>query len=167
MEHGTPELDGIHHLKLPVSDLQRSQEWYKSRLGYELEMEFVEQGKLMGVALSHPRGGPPLALRLDPERAAAAAGFDYFAIGVPTKADLEAWAQRLTKLGERHAGVHRASMGWILPHLGDPDGHELRFYTTERHTDARPGGQVRVVEDARETAERLEAQAMESSETER
>lgn len=71
MEHGTPELDGIHHLKLPVSDLQRSQEWYKSRLGYELEMEFVEQGKLMGVALSHPRGGPPLALRLDPERAAA------------------------------------------------------------------------------------------------
>lgn len=58
-------------------------------------------------------------------------------------------------------------MGWILPHLGDPDGHELRFYTTERHTDARPGGQVRVVEDARETAERLEAQAMESSETER
>ncbi len=37
----------------------------------------------MGVALAHPNGGPDLALRLNPELAARAAGFDYFAtIGV-------------------------------------------------------------------------------------
>jgi hypothetical protein len=38
-------------------------------------------------------------------------------------------AARLTALGEQHAGVHWASIGWILPHLHDPDGHEIRFYT--------------------------------------
>ena len=28
-----PRFAGVHHLKLPVSDLRRSQEWYRSRLG--------------------------------------------------------------------------------------------------------------------------------------
>jgi hypothetical protein len=31
--------------------------------------------------------------------------------------------------------VHFASIGWILPLLHDPDGHEVRFYTIEHHTD--------------------------------
>src|SRR5689334_19936623 len=72
-----PLLAGIHHLKLPVSDLARSLEWYQTRLGYQLQIEFVEQGVLMGVALCHPNGGPDLALRLDAQKAEAAAGFDY------------------------------------------------------------------------------------------
>jgi catechol 2,3-dioxygenase-like lactoylglutathione lyase family enzyme len=66
---GPPALAGIHHLKLPVTDLARSLEWYRSRLGYELQLEFVEQGTLMGLALTHPAGGPDLGLRLDPDRA--------------------------------------------------------------------------------------------------
>jgi catechol 2,3-dioxygenase-like lactoylglutathione lyase family enzyme len=44
-----PVLAGIHHLKLPVTDLARSLEWYRSRLGYQVQVEFVEQGTLMGV----------------------------------------------------------------------------------------------------------------------
>jgi hypothetical protein len=47
-------------------------------------------------------------------------------------------AARLTALGERHAGVHWASIGWILPELHDPDGHEVRFYTLQQHTDPVP-----------------------------
>jgi catechol 2,3-dioxygenase-like lactoylglutathione lyase family enzyme len=110
-----PALAGIHHLKLPVTDLARSLEWYRSRLGYQVQVEFVERGTLMGVALAHPAGGPDLGLRLDPERARAAAGFDYFAIGVPDKAAIDRLARRLDELGQAHAGVHRASLGWILP----------------------------------------------------
>ena len=150
-----PALAGIHHLKLPVTDLDRSREWYLSRLGYQVQMEFVEQGRLMGVALSHPNGGPPLALRLDPERARAAAGFDYFAIGVPDKDAIDQLAARLTGFGEQHAGVHWASIGWILPELHDPDGHEVRFYTIQHHTELDPGA-VTVINDARESAERRE-----------
>jgi catechol 2,3-dioxygenase-like lactoylglutathione lyase family enzyme len=29
----TPRLDGIHHVKIPVTDLDRSRAWYESRLG--------------------------------------------------------------------------------------------------------------------------------------
>ena len=151
----TPVLAGIHHVKLPVTDLARSQEWYRSRLGYQVRIEFVEQGRLMGYALSHPNGGPPLALRLDPERARAAAGFDYFAIGVPDKDAIDQLAARLTGLGEQHAGVHWATIGWILPQLHDPDGHEVRFYTHQHHTEPEPGA-VTVIRDPRESAERRE-----------
>ncbi len=66
-----PALAGVHHVQLPVTDLARSREWYQSRLGYQVQIEFVEQGKLMGYGLAHPNGGPGLGLRLDPERARA------------------------------------------------------------------------------------------------
>ena len=29
-----PRLAGIHHMKLPVTDLARSREWYRTRPGY-------------------------------------------------------------------------------------------------------------------------------------
>ena len=150
-----PALAGIHHVKLPVTDLARSLEWYRSRLGYAVHIEFVEQGTLMGYGLAHPAGGPRLALRLDPDRARAAAGFDYFAIGVADKAAIEQLARKLDELGQPHAGVHRASLGWILPEVLDPDGHTLRFYTMEHHTDPHPG-ETTTIHDPRETAERLE-----------
>ena len=153
-----PALAGVHHLKLPVSDLARSRTWYRSRLGYEVAMEFVEQGKLMGYGLAHPNGGPMLGLRLNPERAQAAAGFDYFAIGVPGKEAIDHLAARLSALGERHAGVHWATIGWILPALHDPDGHEVRFYTLQHHTELDPGT-VTTINDPRESAQRRERAA--------
>jgi catechol 2,3-dioxygenase-like lactoylglutathione lyase family enzyme len=153
-----PALAGVHHLKLPVADLATSREWYHSRLGYELQAEFVEQGRLMGLALAHPNGGPQLALRLDPERAQAAAGFDYFAVGVPDKEAIDRLAARLTALGDQHAGVHWASTGWILPMLHDPDGHEVRFYTHQHHTEPEPG-KVTTIHDPKEAAEHRERTA--------
>jgi len=147
-----PALAGVHHLKLPVTDLDLSRDWYLSRLGYQVQIEFVEQGRRMGYGLSHPDGGPTLALRLDPERARAAAGFDFFAIGVPDKDTIDQLAARLTGFGEQHAGVHWATIGWILPELHDPDGHEVRFYTIQQHTELDPDT-VTVVNDPRESAE--------------
>jgi catechol 2,3-dioxygenase-like lactoylglutathione lyase family enzyme len=140
-----PLFDGVHHLKLPVRDLNVSIEWFQSRLGYFVAMEFPEDGKLMGVALNHRQGGPRLALRVDPDKASASAGFDFFSIGVPTRAALDALSNRLTLLGDFHHGVQVASLGWILPGLADPDGHEIRFYTTESHKTA-PEGHVYVVD---------------------
>jgi hypothetical protein len=107
----------------------------------------------MGLGLGHPNGGPRLALRLDPERSAGFADFDFFAIGVPSRAAIEQLAQHLTGLGEQHAGVRWGTVGWVLPQLHDPDGHEVRFYTTEQHTELPEDGTVRVV-DPRESAER-------------
>jgi len=150
-----PRLAGIHHVKLPVTDLARARDWYEIRLGYRVVIEFVEQGQLMGYVLEHPNGGPVLGLRLSPEQARASAGFDYFAIGVPDREAIEQLAARLTALGERHAGVHSATIGWILPQLHDPDGHEIRFYTHERHTDLDPEA-ITTIDEPRETAQRRE-----------
>lgn len=150
-----PALAGVHHLKLPVHDLARAREWYSSRLGYEVVLEFEERGVLMGYSMRHPNGGPDLALRLDPARAEAAAGFDYFAIGVPDKDSIDALAEHLSALGDDHAGVHFATVGWILPDLHDPDGHEVRFYTVQHHTAFDPD-HVLTVDNPHETAERRE-----------
>ncbi len=141
-----PLLDGVHHLKLPVADLDRTQAWYASRLGYRLAIRFTKHGRATGLAMTHPHGGPMIGFVLSPERAARTHGFDYFSIGVPDKSTLELLADRLIALGEEHAGVHFATIGWILPGTRDPDGHEVRFYTTDHHTDA-PDGDVLVVED--------------------
>jgi catechol 2,3-dioxygenase-like lactoylglutathione lyase family enzyme len=140
-----PKLDGIHHVKLPVRDLARTQEWYETRLGYRLSMRFTKNGETTGIVMTHPNGGPMLSFLGDPERAARVAGFDYFSIGVPDKASLEALAERLASFGEKNAGVHFASAGWILPMTHDPDGHEVRFYTTEHHEDF--GDDVIVIDD--------------------
>jgi hypothetical protein len=82
-------------------------------------------------------------------------GFDYFSIGVPSREAMDALAQRLTDLGDSHDGVHFATIGWILPGLHDPDGHEVRFYTTDHHRDV-PAGEVIRVENPREAAEARE-----------
>ncbi len=48
--------------------------------------------------------------------------------------------------------MHFATIGWILPQLHDPDGHEVRFYTTTHHSEPPSQGVVRI-ENLRETAE--------------
>jgi len=45
-------LRGFHHVKLPVTDVERTRDWYERVLGFGLEIEFVEDGVLMGVAMS-------------------------------------------------------------------------------------------------------------------
>jgi hypothetical protein len=76
---------------------------------------------------------------------------------------MEELAAHLTELGEKHAGVHFASIGWILPMLHDPDGHEVRFYTTEGHRELPPDGEVIVIRDPREAAEAAERAMAEST----
>jgi catechol 2,3-dioxygenase-like lactoylglutathione lyase family enzyme len=147
-----PRLDGIHHLKLPVTDLQRSLAWYRTHLGYQPMMEFIEDGVVMGIAMTHPAGGPDLALRLDPDRAAAAAGGGVVALGVPGKDALDALAAHLQTGGVSHAGVHRTPVGWILPGAHDPDGHEVRFYTVPLEIPAGTEGRT-VRDDRRRVAE--------------
>ena len=42
--------------KLPVADLNRSRDWYTSVLGLRVDIEFVEDGVLRGLALADAGG---------------------------------------------------------------------------------------------------------------
>ena len=126
-----PEIAGIHHVKLPVADPGPSRDWYHRVLGFEQEIEFVEEGRLMGVALIDRASGLRFAVRRDPGRAAALSGFDPVALAVPTRAALDAWVARLDELGVRHTPIVNGHIGWVLG-LWDPDGIEIRLYTLER-----------------------------------
>jgi catechol 2,3-dioxygenase-like lactoylglutathione lyase family enzyme len=124
-----PDLSGFHHVKLPVADLDRSRRWYTSVLGLSVDVEFTEDGVVRGLALSDPGSTFGLALRHDPARATAVAGFDLVALAVPTRDGVEAWRRRLDELGQPHGGVvtgHRG--GSVLVGLHDPDGIEIRLY---------------------------------------
>jgi catechol 2,3-dioxygenase-like lactoylglutathione lyase family enzyme len=55
---------GIHHIKLPVSDLARSREWYERVLAYTVDREFPDDdGVVRGVGGRMPGTGVPVALR--------------------------------------------------------------------------------------------------------
>lgn len=66
---------------------------------------------------------------------------------MPDEPSIETLAARPDGLGEAHAGVHRTSVGWILPRLHDPDGHEVRFYPVATHEDAVAPGTRRRIHD--------------------
>jgi hypothetical protein len=85
----------------------------------------------MGVSLTDPDGVVRIAVRLDPSRATALAGFDPVAVAVTNRAALEAWAQRLDDLGEPHSPIDSGAIGWLIAGLFTPDGIELRLYTEE------------------------------------
>lgn len=124
-----PDLSGFHHVKLPVADLGRSRDWYASVLGLRVEIEFVEDEVLQGLALADASGRLRLALRLDPVRAAALAGFDPIALEVPERDDVKAWQGRLDDLGQPHGGIVTGHKGGsVLIGLHDPDGIEIRLY---------------------------------------
>ena len=124
-----PPLSQIHHVKLPVSDLPASRDWYRRILGFEVEIEFAEDGELRGLAMTDRDHTLRLALRLDPTRAAALSGFDPVALAVPTREDVQAWAEYLDTAGQQHGGVVTGHNGGsVLVGLHDPDGIEIRLY---------------------------------------
>jgi catechol 2,3-dioxygenase-like lactoylglutathione lyase family enzyme len=124
-----PELSGFHHVKLPVTDLDRSRSWYESVLGLHVEIEFAEDGVVRGLALADATGSVSLALRHDPARARVLAGFDPIAIAVPTRDAVQAWRLRLDELDQPNGGVVTGHNGGsVLIGLHDPDGIEIRLY---------------------------------------
>lgn len=127
-------ITGIHHVKFPVSDLEKSLEWYERVLGFRAELEFPdEDGVVRGVAGTIPGlGDAGLALRQNPAAAAGFAGFDPVSFGIADRAAAEAWVARLDEQGVEHTPVIEASIGWIVS-FRDPDGIDIRLYSFAAH----------------------------------
>jgi catechol 2,3-dioxygenase-like lactoylglutathione lyase family enzyme len=130
---GSGSVASFHHVKIPVTDVQRSRDWYSRLFGFVQEIEFIADGVLAGVGLRHPDSALRLALRGDPQRSRAMADFDLAALAVSTLADLRAMAARAASLGIGHGPIIKGHLGWACD-IPDPDGILVRLYTHERHT---------------------------------
>jgi catechol 2,3-dioxygenase-like lactoylglutathione lyase family enzyme len=130
-----PQLAGIHHLKLPVSDLAGSQTFYEQVFGARRipEADHVdEDGHLYAVICAVPGLGTLVELRLNPVAAERQAGFDPVTIAVESLVELDAWIERLDELGVPHSGRLAGIQAWLTA-FDDPDHHRLRLYTLQQH----------------------------------
>ncbi len=136
------EILGLHHIKIPVTDLPASRSWYERVFDLEVLTEFRddEDGVVRGVSY-YAKGDLTLCLRENAPAAKGFAGFDPFAIMLCGRADIEHWAERLDELGVSHSAIVDVPIGSIMS-FDAPDGLELRFYTLNEQG-ADPEGRVR------------------------
>jgi len=125
-----PELDGVHHVALTVTDLAASRAWYE-RL-FDAQVMWEENGDGHGfVALFVP----PFVIGLHTHDktpdgdyfAESRVGLDHASFGVPDRKALDAWAAHLDELAIAHSPITEAPYGTVLV-FRDPDNIQLEFY---------------------------------------
>jgi len=133
-------LGPIHHLRLTVTDLKRSRDFYTGLLGFQVAVEspaaddpsaaaayqvlwggvvMISGNLLLGLRPVAPQGD-----RFDEDRV----GLDHLSFGVASRADLEAAARLFDERGVPHGEITRLD-GFgidILP-FRDPDNIELEL----------------------------------------
>jgi glyoxylase I family protein len=130
----------IHHLRLTVTDLERSRQFYTSLLGFEVAVEsppeddpaaaevfkilfggvvMIRGSLLMGLRPMAPAGD-----RFDADRV----GLDHLSFGVGSRADLEQAIQLLDDAGVTHGEIKGLpSFGIDVLAFEDPDGMQLEL----------------------------------------
>ena len=132
--------DGIHHLRLTVTDVQRSREFYTSLLGFQVAVESPPPGdpgadevfKILFGGVVMIRGNLLMGLRpmesagdrFDPDRV----GLDHLSFGVASREDLEQAVRLLDERGVTHGVITRlAGFGIDVLPFEDPDGVQLEL----------------------------------------
>ena len=130
----------IHHLRLTVTDLARSLQFYTSLLGFRVAVEspppgdpaeaeafrvlfggvvMVRADLLMGLRPMAPEGD-----RFDPDRV----GLDHLSFSVPSRDDLEQAVRLFDERGVPHGSITRLpSFGIDVLPFEDPDGIQLEL----------------------------------------
>jgi len=124
-----PKLFGLHHVRLPVTDVSVSLEWYREVFGLVPVLDYQEEEGLVGVVLAH-ESGMTVGLHLDPDRAVALRGFCILALEVGPQDGLHHWVDHLDRLQVAHSGVREGHLG-LLVEVPDPDGILVQLHTTE------------------------------------
>jgi len=130
----------IHHLRLTVTDVQRSREFYTGLLGFQVAVEspppddpaaaeahrvlFGGVVMIRGNLIMGLRPMAPAADHFDPDRV----GLDHLSFDVPSREDLEQAARLFDEHGVIHGEITRLpSFGIDVLSFEDPDGIQLEL----------------------------------------
>ena len=133
----------IHHLRLTVTDVNRSREFYTSLLGFDVAVDsppdddpnaaaartilFGGCVMIRGNLLMGLRPVAPRADRFDEDRV----GLDHLSFGVGSRAELEEAVRLFDERGVRHGQITRLpSFGIDILEFRDPDNIQLELTAT-------------------------------------
>lgn len=125
-----PEIEGVNHLALTVSDIDASVAWYTKVLDAQVLMQQSEE-TFDRVALLVP----PVVIGMTKHKNATEGdrfsetrvGLDHVSFGVSDRAALDAWAARLDEFGVPHGPIRDVEYGSTLV-IRDPDNIQLEFF---------------------------------------
>ncbi len=131
----TPIATGpVHHLRLTVSDVERSRAFYTDVVGFQFVMDLPS-----GVFLSNGAVGLGLGPSPDPTRAPASdqfdearIGLDHLSFSVASRDELESARQLLDERGIPHGEVTDLgdAFGLYILAFRDPDNIQLELTAT-------------------------------------
>ena len=127
-------IDGVHHLTLRVTDLERSRSFYAGVLGFVADQDFPGEklrfriGPYTRLVLLPPLAGTPTEDRFTERRI----GLDHISLGVPGLAELERLVQVLRGAGVRTEGIRTDPAGPGVVSFRDPDGIAWEFFAQAR-----------------------------------
>jgi glyoxylase I family protein len=125
-----PELAGISHIDLTVTDRDRSARFYTEVLGFEVEKR-VDEADFRLADMRHPGLGIQMCVR-EPAQVDGSpfdefhAGLDHLSFRVASRAELERWQQQLATHGVTYTPIVDAPYGAVLV-FRDPDNIQLEL----------------------------------------
>lgn len=138
-ETAAPSVTGFHHFSPTVSDVEASAAWYERVFRFNrVPVPFPHHGDEQGgyaVLLMDPVSGIAIGLHHHEANPGetyheSRTGLDHIALGVATRADLDAWAAWLDELGVAHSGVIDTEnpMPYSVVVFRDPDNIQLELF---------------------------------------
>lgn len=125
-----PDVDGVHHITLNVTDLDRSKAFYVGVLGLSIDQDIegykvrFRLGRYTRLVLKPPLPGTPVGDEFTERRI----GLDHISVGVPDRPALEALVARLAEAGVETTGIHRDPTGPALVCFRDPDNIAWEYF---------------------------------------
>lgn len=125
-----PELQGVGHVALTVTDAKRSADFYNRLFDAQTLLSVEDEVGPLTICVSpammfgfrtHPSTGD--ADQFDPARV----GLDHLGFHVAGREQLEAWRERLDEQGVANSGIIEDGVGLHL-NAKDPDNIALEFF---------------------------------------